>query len=63
MTLEEARDKMVKFVEEYTPKGKCPLVGNSVHVDRAFLVKHMKSFVDHLHYRIIDVSSVKELCK
>ena len=63
MTVEEAQDVMVQFVREYIPKGKCPLAGNSVHVDRLFLVKYMKPFVDHLHYRIVDVSTVKELCR
>ena len=37
--------------------------GNSVHVDRMFLVKHMPNFIAHLNYRIVDVSSVKELAR
>ncbi|CAJ0955163.1 unnamed protein product [Ranitomeya imitator] len=37
--------------------------GNSVHVDKAFLNKYMPQFMRHLHYRIVDVSTVKELCR
>ncbi|KAL8173523.1 UNVERIFIED_CONTAM: Oligoribonuclease, mitochondrial [Gekko kuhli] len=37
--------------------------GNSVHADKKFLDKHMPQFMKHLHYRIIDVSTVKELCR
>ena len=49
--------------ENNLPKGNCPLAGNSVHVDRMFLNKYMKNFLDYLHYRIIDVSTIKELSK
>lgn len=38
-------------------------VGNSVHADRRFLEKYMPQFLHHLHYRIIDVSTIKELCR
>ena len=54
---------MLKFVRSHTPQGKCPIAGNSIHVDRMFLDKYMKKFVAHLHYRIVDVSTIKELCK
>lgn len=37
--------------------------GNSVHADRRFLEKYMPQFMHHLHYRIIDVSTIKELCR
>ncbi|KZS88251.1 ribonuclease H-like protein [Sistotremastrum niveocremeum HHB9708] len=39
------------------------LAGNSVHVDKTFLVEEMPEVVDWLHYRIVDVSSIKELCR
>jgi len=39
------------------------LAGNSVHADRAFLSLYMPELVRHLHYRIVDVSSIKELCR
>ena len=54
---------MLRFVQSHTPAGKCPLAGNSVQWDRVFLDKHMSRFTAHLHYRIVDVSTVKELCK
>uniref|UniRef100_A0A8D3D2A2 Exonuclease domain-containing protein n=1 Tax=Scophthalmus maximus TaxID=52904 RepID=A0A8D3D2A2_SCOMX len=45
----------------------CPMIsppaGNSVHADKRFLDKHMPQFMHHLHYRIIDVSTIKELCR
>jgi len=41
----------------------CVFVGNSVHADKKFLDKYMPQFMRHLHYRIIDVSTVKELCR
>lgn len=44
-------------------KSQCPLAGNSVYADRMFLNLYMKELDEHLHYRIIDVSSVKELCR
>lgn len=40
-----------------------PLAGNSVYMDRMFIRQYMPRIDQHLHYRIIDVSSVKELCK
>lgn len=39
------------------------LTGNSVHADKRFLDKYMPQFMYHLHYRIIDVSTIKELCR
>ncbi len=52
---------MLQFVKKNVPEKSCPLAGNSIHMDRIFLNKYMKKFLDHLHYRIIDVSTVKEL--
>jgi oligoribonuclease len=61
ISLEEAENNMVEFIKKYTPPGSCPLAGNSIHMDKIFLNKYMKNFMNHLHYRIIDVSSIKEL--
>lgn len=61
--LKTAEQMMLEFIKKYTPKGKCPLAGNSIHVDRIFLNKYMGDFLGHLHYRIIDVSTIKELAK
>lgn len=55
---------MLSFIKEHVPDANtAQLAGNSVHVDRMFLVKHMPNFVAHLNYRIVDVSSVKELAR
>merc|ERR1711936_1384157 len=63
ITLEDAENQVVEFVQKWTPKGKCPLAGNSVGADKTFLVKYMPRFMEHLHYRIVDVSTVKELTR
>lgn len=62
-SIEEADNEVVQFVEKYTKKGNCPLAGNSVHADKRFIDKYMPKFKAHLHYRIVDVSTVKELCR
>ncbi|XP_023260394.1 oligoribonuclease, mitochondrial [Seriola lalandi dorsalis] len=63
ITLEQAEYEFLSFVRQHTPPGQCPLAGNSVHADKRFLDKHMPQFMYHLHYRIIDVSTVKEICR
>ena len=61
--MRDTEQLMLDFVRKYTPTGECPLAGNSVHVDRQFLLKYMPQFAAHLHYRIVDVSTIKELCR
>ncbi|XP_056297313.1 small fragment nuclease isoform X2 [Pseudoliparis swirei] len=63
ITLEQAEYEFLSFVRQHTPPGPCPLAGNSVHADKRFLDKHMPQFMHHLHYRIVDVSTIKELCR
>ncbi|RNA40090.1 mitochondrial, partial [Brachionus plicatilis] len=63
INIEQAEQIMLEFVQKHIPKGACPLAGNSIHVDRIFLNKYMKNFLNYLHYRIIDVSTIKELAK
>ncbi|CAH2319416.1 oligoribonuclease, mitochondrial [Pelobates cultripes] len=63
ITLQQAEYEFLSFIREHTPPGLCPLAGNSVHADKKFLDKYMPQFMKHLHYRIIDVSTVKELCR
>lgn len=58
-----AEQMTLEFVSPYCRKGRCPLCGNSVWQDRRFLVKYMPSLDEFLHYRNIDVSSIKELVK
>jgi oligoribonuclease len=51
-------------VREYVPDaGKAPLAGNSVATDRGFLARDLPALDAHLHYRIVDVSSIKELAR
>ena len=62
--LDEAEQAVLGYVREHVPEPrKAPLAGNSVGTDRTFLVRDMPEVVEHLHYRIIDVSSIKELCR
>ncbi|KAE8592180.1 hypothetical protein XENTR_v10018676 [Xenopus tropicalis] len=63
ITLQQAEYEFLSFIRQHTPPGVCPLAGNSVHADKKFLDKYMPQFMRHLHYRIIDVSTVKELCR
>jgi oligoribonuclease len=63
-TLEDAAERVLAHVRDLVPEArKAPLAGNSVGTDRGFLARDMPDLVDHLHYRIIDVSSVKELAR
>ncbi|XP_061406838.1 oligoribonuclease, mitochondrial [Lethenteron reissneri] len=62
VSLQMAEYEVLSFVRQHTPPGVCPLAGNSVHADKKFLDKFMPQFMRHLHYRIIDVSTIKELC-
>nr|WP_239110398.1 oligoribonuclease [Phycicoccus sonneraticus] len=63
-TLEEAQQRVLDYVREWVPEpGKAPLGGNTVATDRAFLARDMADLEAHLHYRIIDVSSIKELSR
>jgi oligoribonuclease len=64
MTLAEAEEAVLTYVRQYVPdKGKAPLAGNSVGTDRGFLARDMPTLETYLHYRIVDVSSIKELAR
>jgi oligoribonuclease len=64
VTLAEAERVVLEYVKKWVPEPrKAPLAGSSVHTDRAFLARDMLDLTDHLHYRLIDVSSLKELAK
>jgi len=56
-----AEEMMLSFVSQYCVKGVSPLCGNSIWYDRLFLIRHMPELEAFFHYRIIDVSSIKEL--
>lgn len=64
LTLEEATDQVLAYIKKFVPEqGKALLAGNSVGTDKMFLEAYMPSVIEHLHYRIVDVSSIKELAK
>lgn len=59
----KAEEMTLEFLSHYSKKGLSPLCGNSVWQDRRFLAKYMPLLNEFLHYRNIDVSSIKELVK
>jgi len=62
--IQEAEQKTLSFVQKYIPLAKSiPLAGNSIWQDRRFLVKYMPTLEGYAHYRIVDVSSIKECIK
>ena len=64
ITLAEAEEQVLAYVREWVPEPrKAPLGGNTVATDRGFLARDMPELEAHLHYRIIDVSSIKELSR
>ena len=64
ITLAEAETRVLDYVRSHVPGAKkAPLCGNSIATDRSFLARDMPALDAHLHYRMIDVSSVKELCR
>ncbi len=62
-TMEEAEEQVLAFIKEHIAENSAPLCGNSIHADRHFLKLQMRQFEQYLFYRIIDVSSVKELAR
>ena len=64
VTLAEAQDVVLAYVREHCPDdSRPPLAGNTVATDRAFLARDMPELEQFLHYRIVDVSSIKELSR
>ena len=64
VTLQQAQEQVLAYVREHVPeRGKAPLCGNSIATDRGFLTRDMPELDDWLHYRMVDVSSVKELAR
>ncbi len=57
----EAERQTLEFIKTHAKQKESPLCGNSVWQDRRFLVRYMPSIDEHLHYRLVDVSSIKEL--
>ena len=64
ITMAEAEEQVLAYIQEHCPDGsRPPLAGNTVATDRAFLARDMPTLEAFLHYRIVDVSSIKELSR
>jgi len=63
ISLAEAEARTLEFVRAHCQPGRSPLCGNSIGHDRRFLLRHMPQLAAFLHYRSVDVSSVKELAR
>ncbi len=64
LTMEEAERRVLDYVRAWVPEPiRAPLGGNTVGTDRGFLARDMPQLESHLHYRVIDVSSIKELSR
>ncbi|HEY0815469.1 MAG TPA: oligoribonuclease [Pseudonocardia sp.] len=64
VTVAEAQERALAYIREYVHDPRtAPLAGNSIATDRGFLARDMPELDAHLHYRMVDVSSVKELCR
>ena len=63
ISCEEAAAQTLAFIRQWTYPGRSPLCGNSVGQDRRFMRKYMPELEAHFHYRIIDISTIKELAR
>lgn len=63
LTEEQAAEELLTFIKKYVPKLSSPLCGNTISQDRRFLVKYMPKLEAWLHYRNLDVSTLKELAR
>ena len=64
VTLEYANARVLSYIREHVPEpGRAPLAGNTVHMDRLFLARDLPEVESWLHYRNVDVSSIKELVR
>lgn len=64
VTLEQAEQQVLDYIRAYVPEPKtAPLAGNSIATDRGYIARDMAKLDAHLHYRMVDVSSVKELVR
>jgi oligoribonuclease len=64
LTVAEAEQQVLAYIKRWVPERRtAPLCGNSIGTDRGFLARDMPELDDHLHYRMIDVSSIKELAR
>jgi oligoribonuclease len=63
LTEAQAEEQLLAFLKLYVPAGKSPLCGNSISQDRRFMFRYMPRLEEFFHYRNVDVSTLKELCK
>ena len=64
ISTEDAEQQVLTYIKQHVPEPKkAPLAGSSIYVDRMFLNKYMPTLDNYLHYRLVDVSSVKELAR
>ena len=64
VTLAEAEQQVLDYIKQHVPEGRsAPLAGNSIATDRGFIARDMPTLDEFLHYRMVDVSSIKELCR
>lgn len=63
VTLAQAEQATIEFIEQYVAKGISPMCGNSIGQDRRFINAYMQDFETWFHYRNIDVSTIKELVR
>ncbi|HEX4780100.1 MAG TPA: oligoribonuclease [Usitatibacter sp.] len=63
LTEAEMERQLVEFLKPLVPERTAPLCGNTVHQDRRFMARYLPAFDAYLHYRIVDVSTLKELAK
>jgi oligoribonuclease len=63
VTEEEAQDKLIAWLKQYVPANKSPMCGNTICQDRRFMVRGMPKLEAFFHYRNLDVSTLKELCR
>jgi oligoribonuclease len=63
VSMKEAEARTLAFVKQYCPERVAPLCGNSIWQDRRFLARYMPVLEGYLHYRIVDVSTIKELVR
>ena len=63
ISADEACSQTMAFLRAHVPEGQVPLCGNSIGTDRRFLIKWMPTVDEYLHYRCVDVSTIKELTR
>ena len=63
LTEAEAEQKLLDFMSAWIPEKASPMCGNTIHQDRRFMVRYMPKLEAYFHYRNLDVSTLKELCR